>query len=198
MKITDDIIIINGKNICKDVLYVLYNIGFTQEEIAIKLNISHVSVSRIVKKLALPIRKHSNRKYDYDKIKEYYKTHNRNETAKEFGSSKSTMNYILHKLRIYVLPDSNGSNNPNWRGGIRYDRGRKMWYSPGHPYAQLVGKKKTPYVFEYRLVVEKSLGRYLLSTEIVHHIDNDHTNNNIDNLQVMTQSEHIKVHLHDK
>lgn len=48
---------------------------------------------------------------------------------------------------------------------------------------------------EHRLVAEKMLGRPLKPGEIVHHKDGDIHNNNFDNLEVMTQSEHIKLHL---
>ena len=48
----------------------------------------------------------------------------------------------------------------------------------------------------HRAVMEEVLGRRLTSKEIVHHIDGDKWNNSPDNLQVMTQSEHIRLHLH--
>lgn len=48
---------------------------------------------------------------------------------------------------------------------------------------------------EHRVVVEAHLGRPLRSDEIVHHIDGNKRNNDISNLAVMTQSEHIKLHL---
>jgi hypothetical protein len=50
----------------------------------------------------------------------------------------------------------------------------------------------------HRVVAEKILNRPLAPGEIVHHIDGDKWNNDPSNLQVMTQSEHIKLHLHFK
>lgn len=50
----------------------------------------------------------------------------------------------------------------------------------------------------HRVVVEQVLGRKLEKGEIVHHIDGDKWNNKPENLQVMTQSEHIKLHIHEK
>lgn len=47
---------------------------------------------------------------------------------------------------------------------------------------------------EHRKVMQDNIGRELLSTEIVHHIDNDVTNNDISNLQILTRSEHSKIH----
>lgn len=37
----------------------------------------------------------------------------------------------------------------------------------------------------------------LTSDEIVHHIDGDKLNNDIENLQVVTREEHCKIHHHE-
>lgn len=47
---------------------------------------------------------------------------------------------------------------------------------------------------EHRRVAESMLGRPLKRGEIVHHKDGDKHNNSPENLEVMTQSEHIKAH----
>lgn len=52
------------------------------------------------------------------------------------------------------------------------------------------------YVQEHRLVLEKHLGRFLLPTEVVHHIDGNHANNDISNLQLFSSNgEHLKATL---
>lgn len=54
------------------------------------------------------------------------------------------------------------------------------------------GSKRT--VLQHREVVEQSLGRRLASTEIVHHRNHDKTDNRLDNLEVLSNSDHASHH----
>ena len=67
--------------------------------------------------------------------------------------------------------------------------GYKMIYLPIHPHCDGKG-----YIREHILVMEKYLGRYLTEDEIVHHIDENKLNNDINNLKLMTKYEHKCYH----
>ncbi len=89
-----------------------------------------------------------------------------------------------------------GYNAIFWNGGIKLDQvdGETYGiyvYTPDHPFANRQG-----YVYQHRLVVEKHLGRYLTADEIIHHIDLDPTNNVLENLMVLSASEHGMLHIY--
>lgn len=46
----------------------------------------------------------------------------------------------------------------------------------------------------HRVVAERKIGRQLLPGEVVHHIDGDKLNNHPDNLEVLSQAEHMRRH----
>lgn len=82
-----------------------------------------------------------------------------------------------------------GYKASNWRGGKRTTGQYIQVYAPDHPRTTKAG-----YMMEHRLIMEEKLGRYLEPDEVVHHIDGDKHNNHPDNLEVLTQKNHISEH----
>lgn len=77
--------------------------------------------------------------------------------------------------------------NGHWKGGISKSSQGYLLVTHGENSKKLV----------HRLVMEKKLGRALLPSEIVHHINHDKTDNRIGNLALTTRSEHATYHLRD-
>ncbi|MDP3983078.1 MAG: HNH endonuclease [bacterium] len=85
-----------------------------------------------------------------------------------------------------------GENNPNWKGGVHKIGSYYYQYAPGHRKA--VKFRDTPYVLRSTLSLEKKIGRKLRKAELPHHKDGNKANDNLRNLEVMTNADHRRHH----
>lgn len=106
------------------------------------------------------------------------------EIAAEYGVTRGAVSDALKTLNVesrnaahYIKKQTSHKN------------GYKTISAQNHPRAFGCGKQ-----YEHILVAEKTLGRYLEDDEVVHHIDLDKHNNHPDNLEVLTQTEHVARH----
>lgn len=112
-----------------------------------------------------------------------------------------------HKGRSAWTPENeasarakmSGPNNPAWRGGVTIFRAHGSY--SGVRYVRCPPKfvsmaRKDGYVMEHRLFVAQTLGRCLLRSEVVHHLDHDPTNNVLSNLMLFASNRAHKLWEH--
>lgn len=94
---------------------------------------------------------------------------------------------ILHNICPRVEAEQ-----PMWKGGVKEAKGYLYKRTPNHPNRSTHGG----YVAVHRLIMEKKLGRYLTSEEVVDHIDGNIRNNDPNNLRLFANNaEHLRVTL---
>ena len=79
-----------------------------------------------------------------------------------------------------------GANNNAWKGGrlILQSGYIRIQMYPEDPLYQMA-KKASGAILEHRLVMARHLGRCLKPWEVVHHINSDHADNRIENLELL-------------
>ena len=80
-----------------------------------------------------------------------------------------------------------GVQHMSWKGGCTEHGGYRLLRRKDplmrHPYKE-----------EHRVVVEDAIGRRLSSDELIHHINCDTKDNRLENLAIVTRSEHSLIH----
>jgi len=74
-----------------------------------------------------------------------------------------------------------GKKHHNWKGGVKHRSDGYLRFTDDR--------------YVHRVVMENYLGRKLKPEEVVHHRDGDVTNNDIENLQLLTNSFHRQGHV---
>ena len=77
------------------------------------------------------------------------------------------------------------------RADCRAWKGGKIITTAGYQYEYIGNEKYRP---EHRLVMEKHLSKKLFRNEVVHHINENKLDNRIENLMILSNSEHMKLH----
>jgi len=134
------------------------------------------------------------------------------EIAQELGIKPHTLKTIMHRYNIKGRGSGNFPLTTEHRKNVsdalkgrklskehieatrqtRYKRGQfKGWYidKQGYKYIRI----NRTYIAEHRHIMEQYLNRKLKTSEYIHHIDGDRLNNHIENLALVSSSEHLKI-----
>jgi len=85
-----------------------------------------------------------------------------------------------------------GEKSPGWKGGKYIDSNGYVLCTvqPSHRFFCMANRANG--ISKHRLVMAEHLGRPLSRKEHCHHIDGNHSNNDIENLALMTKSNHAR------
>ncbi len=112
--------------------------------------------------------------------------------GKEYERSKTqTIRHGRKALFFYCSLDCRKSNvwNKGQRSKFTGKDGYVMIHLPDHPNANRHG-----WVKEHTLIMTINLGRPLIKGEMVHHLNEDRSDNRFQNLVAMRKSEHARIH----
>lgn len=143
-------------------------------------------------------------------IKDYANQHGRPPTRRELNSNPSLPSDMTYR-RMFgswgAALQSAGFEIPKpfpseqcIAATVKVHKGRKGYHNKGgvqinkQGYICVWNTDKQKYELEHRIVMAKYIGRELTDKEDVHHINSDKTDNRIENLQLMSRSEHSRLH----
>jgi len=94
-----------------------------------------------------------------------------------------------------------GPNNPAWNGGLTYFKRKGKYANQSIKYVRcpqeyIAMARKDGYVMEHRLMVAQAMGRPLLRSETVHHVNHDATDNRLENLILFASNADHKRYEH--
>lgn len=147
----------------------------TMKQISQELGIAVGKVHRLIHQYEIPVRK----------LRDYPITDKQHQAWVRVGKSgKGRKMTDAQKKRLSEARKIHGQGHRKKRTD-----GYIALYYPDYPSSNSEG-----YVMEHVYIMEQHLGRFLTDKEIVHHKNFDRADNRIENLQVMTQSEHMSYH----
>lgn len=169
----------------KSILFQLYiNERKTMREIGDVLGVDAVAIYYHLKKFEIPTRDRHDHPVSDVVI----------ENARRLGQSmKGTKRTAEVRNKISISKRGKMLKQSKYGGHCKDRYGYVYVYCPSHPNCSADG-----YVMEHRLAVESQIGRYLNKDEVVHHINKNKKDNRIENLMILTRSEHATLHGHER
>lgn len=160
----------------KKQLTTLYSKGYSMKEIGEILGMATGKIHKYFKIYNIIPRKISN---EFSKIKI-------SEANKGVSRGKGKILSEETKEKLSIINSVGIGRKVMHNGYVRI-------YFPDHPKAD-----KRGWILEHDLIMECNIGRWLKPNEVVHHKNRIKNDNRIENLQLMTNSEHMRLHRLEK
>lgn len=154
----------------------------TMREIADELGVTAVTIFAHLKKYGIKTRD----RHDHptsEKIRENARRLGYSRKGKKLSQETKQKMSETHRGKVFKESKYGGHTKIHQSGHIRV-------YKPNH-----INATKDGYVFEHILAYEEANNCIVdRNTHVVHHINGIKTDNRIENLQLMTKSEHMRYH----
>lgn len=125
----------------------------------------------------------------YTRTEEYRMKISKIAKSKGFGKWMIGKKQSKETIEKRCISIGKGKNHHAWKGGRFKAKGYVFIYKPDYASSNSDG-----YIFEHRFLMEQKIFRFLTKKEVVHHINGIRDDNRIENLQIMTASEHAIHH----
>ncbi len=165
-----------------------YDSGSSLEGLAKQYGSNTTTVSATLRRLGVKIRTPGVSKFWTEEtvslaIKMYQNGATQQEIAIRIGADQTAISRVLYLNKVVIKGRARREKHGSWKGGRRIVDGYVM-IKPTNDDLLFCTPNSSGYVSEHRLVMGRSLGRKLLRTETVHHVNGDRLDNRLENLQV--------------
>lgn len=155
------------------------------KDISRKLDVSYATVLAVLDRHGVVVRRPGIPQRTLDRIAALRESGaSQADIAAKTRISQAGVSRVLKKIGFNTGGHRTGPSHGAWKGGRLIIRGYvRVWLPRDHRFFEAMALHDG-YCFEHRLVMAETLGRPLLPSESVHHIDGDKLHNEPSNLQL--------------